>query len=298
MPITVHVVGRSGSGKTTTVEYLTKHLAGLGFRVGVVKHVHKEGFTFDAQGKDTWRHAKAGASIVVGVAPNELALFKKTEHETRVGDLGQILRRDQLDIVIIEGFSQAPSTKHAYKIVTARSANELKQTLARNRPPIVAVTGPVAEMEINQPLRNRLPPIINTRKNGHVLTAIVRKLLRPRELQQLYREASLKHGGACIGLAIGIRSAYLASNILGISNSKHKVTYGTKKCVAEAFGTLFPDVQKLFHNEVVDRITVENSSSRLLIDLMPKKPFQNFAKVLKAPDEVLFKSISLVPKPS
>ncbi len=296
MPITVHMVGRSGSGKTTATEYLTKHLSGLGFHIGVVKHVHKEGFTFDAAGKDTWKHARAGASIVVGVAPNEIAVFKKTETEGTLADLSRIFRGEKLDIILVEGFSQAPSTRNAFKIVTARDMKGLKETLAKNRPLIVAITGPVAESKIGKKLRSQLPPIVNSSKNGHELTAIVRKLLRPGELEQMYRHASVKHGGACVGLAIGIRAAYLASNIIGVQQPKHKVTYGTKKCVAEAFITVFPNVQKLQPNKKFDRITIENSTSRLLIDLMPKKPFPSPQEVLRAPDGVLFRTISLMPQ--
>lgn len=73
------MVRRRGSGKTTAIVYLTEHLTRLGFRVAVVKHVHTEGFTFDAKGKNTWRHAEAGACIVIGVAPNELATFERNE---------------------------------------------------------------------------------------------------------------------------------------------------------------------------------------------------------------------------
>jgi len=52
-PLLISVVGGSGSGKTTTIEYLTKHLAGLGLKIGVAKHIHREGFTIDTKGKGT-----------------------------------------------------------------------------------------------------------------------------------------------------------------------------------------------------------------------------------------------------
>jgi molybdopterin-guanine dinucleotide biosynthesis protein MobB len=293
MPLTVHVIGRSGSGKTTTIEYLTTHLTRLGVRVGVVKHVHKEGFTFDAVGKNTWRHARAGASIVIGVAPNELATFKRTANETTFEHMFEILRRENLDLVLVEGFSRATSTSRSYKIVTAKNTNELGQTLAMNKRPILAISGPVASARPNRRARNKSVPFLDIRKDGPTLTAIIRKLLRPRELKQMYRTASAKHGGACIGLAIGVRAAYLASNVLGNLEPKDKVTYGTKKCVAEAFNALFPIARAVPHRERNDQITITTNKSKLLIKLAPKKPFPNAARVFKSADEILFDDIKL-----
>ena len=296
-PLTVHVVGKSGSGKTTTIEYLTEHLTRLGFRVGVVKHVHQEGFTFDAKGKNTWKHAEAGARIVIGVAPNEVATFKRTENETPFENLFDVLQRENLDLVLVEGFSRAPSTKHSYKIVTAKNTRDLSQVLQRNNPPILAITGPVASSRASKILRSKSAPFLDITKNGPILTSIIRKLLRPKELEDIYRKAGIRHGGACVGLAVGVRATYLASNVLGNLGPRDNITIGTKNCMAEAFRMVYPKAHTLLQRTKNDRITIQSRDSRLQIFLSPKKKFKSGAQVLSVPDVELFQSINLARYP-
>jgi len=290
-PLRVHVVGRSGSGKTTTIVYLTEHLTRLGFRVGVVKHVHKGGFTFDAKGKNTWRHAEAGARIVIGVAPNELATFKRTSNETRLENLFEVFRRESLDLVLVEGFSRASSAEHSYKIVTAKNTKELREVLAGNRPPILAITGRVACSKRKLP--KEPAPFLDVANDGPTLTSIVRRLLRPKELQEAYRKGCAKHGGSCVGLAIGIRATYLASNILGNLGSKDKVTVGTKNCMADAFRVVYPRAHTVLDRRRTNKITIQSPNSKLRIELAPKKEFRNGAQALAVPDKELFQSINL-----
>ena len=295
LPLTIHVIGRSGSGKTTTIEYLTTHLKSLGLSVGVIKHVHREGFTFDAKGKDTWRHARAGASVVVGVAPHELALFKPTQNEAALDEAIETLHSQKLDLILVEGFSRATSTRRSPKILTAKNGRELREILRLNRPPIIAITGPIAASKDHSRFRKAPAPILGLQTDNGRLLATVRKLLRPTEIEELYRKAALKHGSECVGLAIGVRAAYLASNILGTVEVGRKVTYGTKRCVAEAFATIFPRVRIVPRGQN-DDIRIESSRSKLAIQLAPKRHFHSFREALRAPDETLFKSINLNPK--
>jgi len=292
VPLRVHVVGRSGSGKTTTILYLTEHLTRLGFRVGVVKHVHEEGFTFDTKGKNTWRHAEAGARIVVGVAPNELAIFKRTLSETPFELLLDTLQQEHLDLVLVEGFSQAPSTKHSYKIVTAKNARDLKQILARNKAPILAITGPFASSKGSKIARNKAAPILDLTTKGPSLTSIIRKLLRPKELQEIYHDGCIRHGGSCVGLAIGVRATFLASNILGNLGTQHKITVGTRNCMAEAFRMVYPKARTTLQQKKNNQITMRSPTSKLRIELTPKRKYRNGGQALRAPDSELFQSIN------
>ena len=100
-------VGRSGSGKTTLIEALLGEFAQRGLRASVIKHAH-HGFELDREGKDSWRHRKAGAYEVLVASPHLLALQRETR-EAREYDLRDLLRRlDPVDWVLVEGFKQAP----------------------------------------------------------------------------------------------------------------------------------------------------------------------------------------------
>jgi len=59
------VCGISGSGKTTTIEYIIRELTGRGYKVGSVKEIHFQGFTMDPNpASNTNRHRNAGAQLV------------------------------------------------------------------------------------------------------------------------------------------------------------------------------------------------------------------------------------------
>ncbi len=290
-PVVVAVVGTSGSGKTATIEYLTYNLTKLGFQVGVAKHIHREGFTIDTEGKDTWKHAKAGAKIVIGASPNELAIIRKTTHEAPFKDIREILCAEHLDIALLEGFSAATAERtNLPKIVAAKNPRELSFILSKTRPPILAITGRVSR-KANRIKKLRVP-IFDIHREGPLLTTMIRRLLRPQELQNLLNEASQRHGGTCIGLAIGVRAAYIASSAFGHNPSVPiKITCGTKHCISEAFKTIYPksqvDVLKIRNN----RIKLNSTQGKLIIQLARKRKFTGANQVLTVPDSVLFDSV-------
>jgi molybdopterin-guanine dinucleotide biosynthesis protein B len=116
----VVVSGFKKSGKTAVVEGLVRELVKRGYRVGTIKHIREKEFSMDSPGKDTWRHAKAGASVVVSLAPTEVAIIKKGP-----GNLDEIMAMLQrLDFVILEGFR---GYKGMAKIVVPRNAGEVSK---------------------------------------------------------------------------------------------------------------------------------------------------------------------------
>jgi len=105
----VSITGRSGTGKTTLIEKLIPELNRRGYRVGTVKH-NLHGFEIDHEGKDSWRHRKAGARITVLASPGKIAVMEDTEGDLTLSDLrDRYIRR--VDIILTEGFKGNPYPK-------------------------------------------------------------------------------------------------------------------------------------------------------------------------------------------
>ncbi len=96
-------VGRSNSGKTTLIERLIPELVQAGYRVATIKHAG-HGFELDTEGKDSWRHKRAGASSVIVVSKGSLALFSDVPDEIKVEDLRDRFLDQHIDLVIAEGW--------------------------------------------------------------------------------------------------------------------------------------------------------------------------------------------------
>jgi molybdopterin-guanine dinucleotide biosynthesis protein B len=96
-------VGRSNSGKTTLIERLILELTGEGYRVATIKHAG-HGFDLDTEGKDSWRHKRAGASQVVILSKGSLAMFTDVAEELPVEEIrARFINRD-IDLIIAEGW--------------------------------------------------------------------------------------------------------------------------------------------------------------------------------------------------
>lgn len=148
----VAVVGSKKSGKTTAVETLVSGLTKRGYKVATVKHIPETDFTIDTEGKDTWRHAKAGAHTVMSVAPNELTVIRKVD--TTKYSLEQIVTKceDDVEIMILEGFKklieQNPTVP---KIMAVKTTDEVLEA-SEHYKPILTFVGPIpteaAKLEI------------------------------------------------------------------------------------------------------------------------------------------------------
>jgi len=173
----VAAVGRSGSGKTTTIEYLINKLAAENVSVGAVKHVHHKGFTMDTEGKNTWRFAKAGAKTIVAVSPDEVAIIRKTQSEYNDFDkIIALLEMEKLDVVFVEGLhSLTGKRSDIVKIVTATDINGLAETLKSTVEPIIAVSGVVAQT-LGTPDYKGIP-VIKIPEEGEKLLEVLKKRL-------------------------------------------------------------------------------------------------------------------------
>jgi molybdopterin-guanine dinucleotide biosynthesis protein B len=172
------VVGPSGSGKTTLIEYLVRNLSKEGIKIGTVKHVHHQGFTIDTENKDTWKHAKAGAQVVICVSPNEIAkIRRKKSTENDLVLALESLKNENLDFIIIEGFRTLTSKNiRIPKIVTAKNEEDLEKTLEQINGQILAITGIIAKQRTNA--KERPVPRINLNIEGHRIIELVKSFMR------------------------------------------------------------------------------------------------------------------------
>ena len=106
-PEIISIVGKSNSGKTTLMVKLITELTQRGYKIGSVKHAH-DGFEPDQEGKDSWRHKKAGAAASLVMANGKIALVKDDDRP----DLERIqyYHRD-VDLILAEGFKRHPLPK-------------------------------------------------------------------------------------------------------------------------------------------------------------------------------------------
>lgn len=136
----IGVAGFKNAGKTTLVEKLVVDLTARGFRISTVKHAHHS-FDIDHEGRDSFRHRKAGATEVAVVSSGRWALIHelRNEEEPTLDDILQKLAPS--DLVIVEGYK-----RDAHKKIEVRNLSLDHPRLAGDDPTIVAIaaTGAIA----------------------------------------------------------------------------------------------------------------------------------------------------------
>ena len=168
--VIIAVVGNSNSGKTTAIETIIKGLTKKGYTVASTKRIPEPEFSIDTQGKDTWRHAKAGANPILSVAPNELSIIKKVD--TKKYTLFQIIAEipDEVDIIIIEGFKSLVGEKMAIpKIVAIKNIDEVSTAIERYNN-IVAFIGNIPDGKVGTDI-----PFVNVLNEPEKLVDLVNK---------------------------------------------------------------------------------------------------------------------------
>lgn len=129
----IGVTGWSGSGKTNLIVRLIPELARRGLRVATVKHAH-HAFDIDKPGKDSFEHRAAGATEVAISSARRWAIVHENgaDAEPSLDDI--LARLSPADIVIVEGYKNAPHPK----IEVIRGAGD-SAPIYRDNATIVAV---------------------------------------------------------------------------------------------------------------------------------------------------------------
>lgn len=98
----VSIVGKSDSGKTTLLERIIGELTRRGYKVASIKHDAHD-FEIDQEGKDSWRHKKAGATTTIISSPHKVAVISTTDRDIRLSELRKRFILEE-DIIFSEGY--------------------------------------------------------------------------------------------------------------------------------------------------------------------------------------------------
>lgn len=99
----VSIVGKGDSGKTTFLEKLIRELSSRGVRVATVKH-HVHDYDIDTPGKDSWRHARAGAFATMVSSPEKFAMIQEVATEMPLESIAAVAFNTGADILLTEGY--------------------------------------------------------------------------------------------------------------------------------------------------------------------------------------------------
>jgi molybdopterin-guanine dinucleotide biosynthesis adapter protein len=168
----IAVVGSKKSGKTTTIEALTRELVKRGFKVAAVKHVSEPDFTIDTEGKDTWRFAQAGARTVVLASSNEVASIEKIGLKNLSIDL--ILQKCKgNDVILLEGLRKLVGrNENVHKIVVVKSAEEALGA-EKSFVPILAFAGSFSTLNLDLRV-----PYVDVLEEPEKLAGIVEEIVK------------------------------------------------------------------------------------------------------------------------
>lgn len=140
----IGVAGFKNAGKTTLVEKLVTELTRRGYRISTVKHAHHS-FDIDHEGRDSFRHRKAGASEVAVVSRHRWAIIHESRKDAEPTLEDILSKLEPCDLVIVEGYK-----RDAHDKIEVRNLAFSNPELAGDDPTIVAIAanGPVGDAPV------------------------------------------------------------------------------------------------------------------------------------------------------
>lgn len=127
------VVGWKNSGKTTLMERLVAEISGRGFGVSTIKHAH-HAFDIDREGKDSWRHRRAGAREVLVAGGRRWALMSELRGAPEPPLAELLAKLAPVDLVLVEGYKRDDHPK-----IEAHRAATRQRPIAYGDPTVRAV---------------------------------------------------------------------------------------------------------------------------------------------------------------
>ena len=148
------VVGKKKVGKTTLIENLITGLVSGGCKIGSMKYTTQD-HQFDTPGKDSFRHAQAGAESTLILSPTKIALFSRTLRKKKLEELLGFVFAD-CDLVIGEGFKDSSFPK-----VEVFDSQKHSGLLCSPEDDLIAVVGDVdPSLEVPYFLPSQIDPLI------------------------------------------------------------------------------------------------------------------------------------------
>ena len=144
----IGVAGFKNAGKTTLVEKLVAELTRRGHRVSTVKHAHHS-FDIDHEGRDSFRHRKAGATEVAVISRERWAIIHEQRGQEPPSLDEMLAKLGACDLVIIEGYKRDTHDK-----IEVRNVELSHPRLAGADPTVVAIAA-------NGPLTGEPVPVFD-----------------------------------------------------------------------------------------------------------------------------------------
>lgn len=145
----IGVAGFKNAGKTTLVERLVTELTSRGWRISTVKHAH-HAFDIDHEGRDSFRHRKAGAAEVAVVSRHRWAIIHESRGEEPPSLDAILAKLAPCDLVIVEGYKWDRHDK-----IEVRNLSLDHPKLAGDDPTVVAIAANGTVDDAAVPVFNR-----------------------------------------------------------------------------------------------------------------------------------------------
>lgn len=165
----LNIYGYQDSGKTITVEKLVKKLVQKGYKVASVKHSNTDD-EIDEEGKDTWRHWKAGSDPVVLSTKKGTVFFMHSGLPSYEIIDGLKCSHDP-DVIILEGFKDSD----IHPKISVGDIKPRKGTVMSN-PDLAALIGYV-EKEVEVERLIKILPMLDCGKCGLDCNSLARAIV-------------------------------------------------------------------------------------------------------------------------